>query len=247
VNVDVRISRGLALAAWAAFFTVLWATGEADRYLGARTTWVVPFGAVLTGATALVLLARGRSGVALSRGEAWGTLTLIAPILAVLTIPHAELGAAAAERRATSPAVAKRLVKSKPRVSGLSYAHVMAAQGPVPQPGVRPGVQVRLVGFVMRRPGTRPGLFQVARFFITCCIADAMPLYVTVDPPQAVPPRDAWVVVSGPLERRRGELIIAAEEVTRIRPPAHPYLGSSGPVDVPSVRHGTRPPDPRRP
>jgi putative membrane protein len=252
--VDVRLSRGLALGAWAAFFTLLWVTGDADRYLGARTTWVVPFGAILTGATALVLLARGRSGVALSRGEAWGTLVLVAPILAVLTIPHAELGAAAAERRATaSPAVAKRVARSAPPVttgsargpiSELSYAHVMAAQGPVPQPGVVPGVRVRLVGFVMRRPGTPPGLFQVTRFFLTCCIADAMPLYVSVDPPGAVPKRDTWVVVTGPLARRGEELIVAAEKVSPISPPTHPYLGPSGPVDVPPVRHGTRPPDP---
>jgi uncharacterized membrane protein YcgQ (UPF0703/DUF1980 family) len=132
-------------------------------------------------------------------------------------------------------------------LTGISYAHVMAAQGPVPQPGIVPGARVRLLGFVMHKPGTAPDLFQVSRFFVTCCIADAMPLYVTVDPPGAMPPRDAWVLVDGPLARRDGELIIAANTVTRTQPPPHPYLGASGPLDAPPVRHGTRPPDPTAP
>jgi uncharacterized repeat protein (TIGR03943 family) len=246
--IDVRVARAVTLGAWSAFFTYVWFAGEADRYLGERTMWVVPMGAVVTGVTAAVLLARGRSGLPLSRSEAWGTLAFVAPILAVLTVPHGELGAAAAERRASGPSAAARLVKAQPRpLSGLTYAHVMAAQGDVPQPGVVPGVRVRLVGFVMRRPGTPHDLFQVARFFINCCIADATPLYVTVDPPAAMPERDDWVVVVGPLARRNGELIVKAESVRLISPPSRPYLGSNGPVAIPAVRHGTRPPDPTAP
>jgi uncharacterized repeat protein (TIGR03943 family) len=115
-----------------------------------------------------------------------------------------------------------------------------------PQPGVRPGVRVELVGFTMRRPGTPDGLFQVTRFQLTCCIADATPLFVTVDPPAAVPPRDAWVSVSGPLARRSGELIVQADALRRIDEPARPYLSQWGEVAVPSTRHGTQLPDPTK-
>jgi hypothetical protein len=47
MNVDARILRGGVLALWAGFFIVLWTTGTSDRYLGSRTQWVVPFGAVV--------------------------------------------------------------------------------------------------------------------------------------------------------------------------------------------------------
>jgi uncharacterized repeat protein (TIGR03943 family) len=242
--IPVTIARSFALAAWAVFFTVIWLSGDADRYLGARTTWVVPFGALATALAASIIASRRRGDQALGSQEGLGIVVLLLPILLVIAVPHAELGAAAAERRATSPTVAKRLVSVGPPLSGISYAHVMAAQGPVPQPGIVPGVRVRLLGFVMHKHGTASDLFQVTRFFVACCIADATPLYVTVDPPGTMPPRDAWVVVDGPLARRDGELIIAAKKVTRTSPPAHPYLGPSGPIDAPPVRHGTHPPDP---
>jgi uncharacterized repeat protein (TIGR03943 family) len=244
MTIDLRIARALALGSWAVFFGAVALTGEIPRYLGERTAWVVPFGAVITGATAILLLSRGRSGTPLSRREAWGMLALLAPILVVLAFPHAELGAAAAERRSTSPGAAARLAKPLSPLSGISYAHIMAAQGPVPQPGTVPGARVRLVGFAMHRPGTARGLFQVARFEINCCIADAMVLYVTVDPPAETPADDTWVVVDGSLARRGRELIVEAATVRATPPPKHPYLRGGVPAEVVPVRHGTRPPDP---
>jgi uncharacterized repeat protein (TIGR03943 family) len=247
MTIDVRIARALALGSWAVFFGAVALSGETARYLGERTAWVVPFGAVITGATAILLLSRGRSGTPLGRREALGMLALLAPIFVVLAFPQAELGAAAAERRSTSPGAAARLAKPPSPISGISYAHIMAAQGPVPQPGVVPGVRVRLLGFAMRRQGTAPGLFQVARFQINCCIADAMVLYVTVDPPAATPAEDTWIVVTGPLAKRDGELIVKAETVRTISPPKRPYLRGGVPAEVVPVRHGTKPPNPTAP
>ena len=43
-------ARTLVLAAWAALFAVLWAADEGQRYLGPRTQWVIPFGALALGA-----------------------------------------------------------------------------------------------------------------------------------------------------------------------------------------------------
>ena len=246
MKVDARLARGSVLAAWTVFFSWLWASGETDLYLGSRMAWVVPFGALVAGVAAAALLARGRSGTVLSVREGLGMLVLLAPILTVLTLPGAELGAAAAERRTADVETATRLARTAP-LSRLSYAHLMAAQGDVPQPGVEPGVRVRLVGFVMRRPGTAPGLFQVTRFAITCCIADAMALYATVDPPGAVPARDTWVTVTGALARADGELIVKAASVVPIPRPEHPYVSASGlPIAVAPVRHGTLPPKPAK-
>lgn len=241
-----------ALAAWAVFSTLLWLTDGADRYLAERTTWVVPFGALITGAAAILLLARGKSSILrpLAPREAAGILAVVAPIVAVLAVPQGQLGAAAAERRAERAATAPLAVRKMGPLSGISYAHIMATRVH-PQPGVKRGVRVRLVGFVMRKAGTPAGMFQVTRFQINCCIADATPLFVTVDPRGVVPPRDAWVEVTGPLEPNagrvegEGEFIVGDALVQRIPPPDKPYL-AHGWIDAPPVRHGTRPPDPTK-
>jgi uncharacterized repeat protein (TIGR03943 family) len=239
-------ARSFALAAWAAFFGVVWLSGDSDRYLGTRTTWVVPFGAVATGLAAAILLRRrGHGDRPLQSREGVGIAALLLPILLVIAVPHAELGAAAAERRAIDPSAIARIAAARSTTSRISYAQIMA-DAVHPQPGARPGVRVGLVGFAMQRAGTAPGLFQVTRFQLTCCIADATPLFVTVDPPAGVPPRNAWVSVTGPLARRQGELIVQADSVERIEEPARPYLSQWGEVAVPSTRHGTRLPDPTK-
>ena len=226
--IPTAIARSFALAAWAAFFSGVWLSGNADRYLGARTTWVVPFGAFATGLGAAMLLRqRHTRNRPLQPREAAGIAALLMPILLALAVPHAELGAAAAERRAIDPTAIARVAAARATTSQISYAQIMA-DAIHPQPGTKPGVRVGLIGFAMQRPGTAPGLFQVTRFQLTCCIADATPLFVTVDPPGAVPPRDAWVSVTGPLARRQGELIVQADSVQRIDEPARPYLSQWG-------------------
>jgi uncharacterized repeat protein (TIGR03943 family) len=239
-----RTARITAVAVWSGFFWIVWLSGDAVRYLGERTLWVVPFGAVATTIALAGLVLRPRSDhQPLTPREGLGMLVLLAPIFCVLAVPGAELGASAAERRLIDPKAAAQRVESRGPLSDLSYAHIMAAAGH-PQPGVVPGVRVRLKGFAMRRHGTPAGLFQVARFELNCCIADATALSVTVDPPLASPPEDQWIVVVGPLARRGGELIVAAERIDLIDPPKRPYLYQGAEVEVPATRHGTRPPDP---
>ena len=212
--------------------------------LGERTLWVVPFGAVATTIAVVGLVVRPHSDDRpLAMREGLGMLALLAPILCVLAVPGAELKASAAERRLIDTKAAVQRVKSRGPLSKLSYVHIMAAAGH-PQPGVVPGVRVQLKGFAMRRHDTPRGLFQVARFYINCCIADASAVAVTVDPPAANPPVDQWIIVTGPLARRGGEWIVAAESIRPIDPPKRPYLYQGVEVAVTSTRHGTRPPDP---
>jgi uncharacterized repeat protein (TIGR03943 family) len=236
------LTRLAAVGGWSAFFWYVWLSGNADRYLGERTLWVVPFGAAAT-TIALVGLAITRRDAdrPLRPREGAGALVLLAPILFALAVPGANLGAQAAERRVLDAEGAARQLRDRGPISAISYAHIMATIIH-PQPGVRPGVRVRLKGFAMRRPGTAAGLFQVARFQINCCIADASALSVTVDPPGSIPPKDQWIVVTGPLAKRGAELIVAAETIQPIDPPTRPYLYQGAEIAVPSTRHGTRPP-----
>jgi uncharacterized repeat protein (TIGR03943 family) len=251
--IGARTARVSALAAWSAFFFAIWLGGDAARYLGARTLWVVPFGAFATGVGALAVLLRPSANAPLTRSEGYGLVALLTPILAVVAFPHAELGAAAAARRAPDSATVVRMARRHPvqkakaednstGMTPISYTHIMAANIHPKDSGVNPGMRVRLIGFAMRRPGTPAGLFEVTRFYIACCIADALPLYVTVDPPGAVPRTDQWVIVDGPLARRKGVLIVQADRVTKIPPPARPYLDPWGASATAPTRHGTRPP-----
>ncbi|HMA36063.1 MAG TPA: TIGR03943 family protein [Chloroflexia bacterium] len=91
---------------------------------------------------------------------------------------------------------------------------------------------VDVTGFVYRDPaGPAPDAdyWTVARFTVTCCAADASGVALTVRSPGAASlPADSWVHVVGTLglETREGETrpVVFADQVTRIPPPADPYL-----------------------
>jgi putative membrane protein len=225
------LARAAVLAAWAAFFAVLWITGETTRYLGPRTSWVVTFGtitlcvaALVSGVTAIRVRNRAQ---ALSVREALGLLVLIVPILAVLAVPRAELGALAAKRKTTNRAIASQ----RPTGGELSFAEIDYARyspGFAQEAGIKTGRRVQLAGFVATSPDTPGGLFELGRFYISCCAADALPTLVAIDPARVAPstsyPTDTWLHVSGQLVRRGREFIVRADSIKPVEAPENPYL-----------------------
>ncbi len=247
MTISARASRLAALAVWASFFALLWFTGDGHRYLGSRTMWVIPFGAVLTALVAGVLAVRpARASAPPHRSEAIGAGLLLVPVLVALAAPHAELGASAAEQRAADPSSAARLIGNSGNAgTGINYTDIMFAQTRS-RYGVHPGAPVRLIGFAMRKPGTPDGMFQIARFYLTCCVADATVLYATVDPTGDVPPRNSWLDLTGTMERRDGQYIVRANNLRQIPAPKYPYLtAAGGSTTLRPIAGGTRPPDPR--
>jgi uncharacterized repeat protein (TIGR03943 family) len=210
-------------AAWAVFFYLLWLTGTSDRYLGARTQWLVPFGAV-TLTVVVALAARSwRAGPALRAGEGLGLLALAVPLVLVLLVPHAELGAYAASRKSGSffpavkpqpPATPRDVNLLDIRISELDPLFAIVAH-------VHRGARVGLLGIVTH---TGPGRFSLTRFYITCCIADAQPLTIEVDSTRHVA-MNQWVFVTGKLERPGKQYTLAADGVVARRSPSDPYLG----------------------
>ena len=141
-----RTARIAAVGGWSAFFWIVWLSGDADRYLGERTLWVVPFGAVATSIAVAGLLLQSRaSDLPLQPREGLGMLVLLTPIIFVLAVPGADLGASAAERRVLDPDAAARQVKARGPLSEISYVHIMAAASHS-QPGVVPGVRGAVEG-----------------------------------------------------------------------------------------------------
>jgi putative membrane protein len=235
MNLSVRNIRLFVLAIWAAFLTWLWLSGQVLRYLGPRTSWVVTFGAVTL---AIVTLAYGRSraGAAdarrgVSGREGAGLLAMLTPILLAAMLSGSSLGALAASKKLTSrgvdlTALAESLSKG---ATDVDFLQIKAA-GDDPQAGdslgLTPGRQVDLTGFVMKAGNSPKAPFTLGRFYITCCVADAIPIGVTVDPTLAEGgfPKDSWLEVTGALDKNGKGYVVDAERIEEIPEPSNPYL-----------------------
>ncbi|MEN9280134.1 MAG: TIGR03943 family protein, partial [Gloeomargarita sp. DG_1_4_bins_134] len=73
--------------------------------------------------------------------------------------------------------------------------------------------------------------FFIARFVVTCCAADAYPVGMPVDLPSGDAkqyPADTWLEIRGKMGtgqvKGQRRLVLQAEQVTPIQPPANPYL-----------------------
>ncbi|WP_228395245.1 TIGR03943 family putative permease subunit, partial [Modestobacter roseus] len=81
---------------------------------------------------------------------------------------------------------------------------------------------VRLVGFAVPRDD---GGWDLARFSINCCAADATALRVQVAGDRPGPAADQWVQVVGTAGRREagGPPVLRADVVSEVPAPAEPY------------------------
>jgi uncharacterized repeat protein (TIGR03943 family) len=91
------------------------------------------------------------------------------------------------------------------------------------------GQPATVVGFVYRDERFAEGQFLLARFVLSCCVADAAPVGLVVQTPEAgALPADQWLEVSGRFAP--GALgdeklpVLIPEEIKAIEPPRQPYL-----------------------
>lgn len=162
--------------------------------------------------------ARRGSGI----GVGW---LLLAPIAALLLVAPPTLGSFGVDRGATVDI----------RAGAPIFDPLHAGPGPVPMTlleyGQRAlehdgvsfnGAVVELTGFVAE---TDEGGFQLARYLIACCAADATPVVIEiVDVDGVVPPLDQWVRVSGTFAPGGDDIPrLAATGVLEISPPDEPY------------------------
>jgi putative membrane protein len=229
MSLDRRTLRALALVAWAGLFAWLWASGESVRYLGPRTQWVVPVGAIgLSLAAAGYLLAtRADPTSRISLREGLGLAGLVLPVLAAAVLADAQLGALAASNKLSSrgidsSALARLASRDAEEIGFLQLNAAGRDEGLTRELGLSEGRAVELTGFVSRTG--RP--FTLSRFYITCCVADAVPVGVRVRGGGAR--RDEWLEVTGVLERGRREWIVRATRIERVEPPSDPYLSFAG-------------------
>ncbi len=232
MRLDLRTIRALALLAWAGVFMWLWATGESVRYLGPRTQWVVPVGALgLTlAATAYLFVTRREEPIRIGLREGLGLGALLLPVLAAAVLANAQLGALAASNKLSSrgidaSALARLAGKNAKQIGFLQLNAAGRDDGLTRELGLSEGRSVELVGFVSEEG--RP--FTLSRFYISCCVADAVPIGVHVMPGRRSKlKRDDWVDVTGVLSKGHREWIVRALAIRHIKPPSDPYLSFAG-------------------
>jgi uncharacterized repeat protein (TIGR03943 family) len=237
MRLDLRTLRAIGLLAWGLLFWWLWLSGESVRYLGPRTQWVVPVGAVGLTLAACAYL-RATRDVATERPglrELTGLGALLVPILAAATLAHAQLGSLAASNKLSSrgidPSALARLASKD--ATGVSFLQLNAAGRDAAlsrELGLSPNRPVRLVGFVSANPGAARR-FELSRFYITCCVADAVPVSVhVIDRPGhgSHVHRDEWLDVTGLLARGNREWLVRAVRIRHVEAPSDPYLSFTG-------------------
>jgi uncharacterized repeat protein (TIGR03943 family) len=220
------VAAGLALGAWAGLFWFLLLAGRTSLYLSGRTAWLVPLGAGLAsiGAIGRLASARVRDPQPLGSREAWMFGVFVLPVVLLLTLPPATLDSYAVRGRSNSTGIGS----SARIVTGpIDLVDVAAARAVIDAEAAlkaRAGERVTIEGFVTQEPG-EADRFQLTRFVITCCVADATISYVTVvDAPPGAFETDEWVRVTGPIYPLGSDILVQAESIEPIDQPDDPYL-----------------------
>jgi uncharacterized repeat protein (TIGR03943 family) len=150
---------------------------------------------------------------------------LLAPIAALLLVAPPTLGSYGVGRGATVDVRAGAPVFDDLRANGepVHMTLLEFGQRAFERGGASfNGAEVELTGFVAE---TEQGGFELARYQIACCAADATPVVVRVTGVFGdIPPRDRWVTVTGVFQVG-GDLVprLAATTVLAIAPPNDPY------------------------
>jgi len=226
---SMRVAIGLVLLAWATMFWTLWLTGRTYLYLSSRTAWLVPLGAGIMTVAAVGRLwtARTAREEPLESRTAWALGIMALPVVLVLALPPATLGAFSAGKRSTFAGSA--IGATARDVTGpLDFVDIGAAQSfpaAMQQLEARAGEPITLEGFVTRESSAPPDEILLTRYIVTCCVADATIAQVRIVglPPSSYPD-DEWLQVTGAVYPVGREVLVAADGVQQIPVPSEPYL-----------------------
>jgi uncharacterized repeat protein (TIGR03943 family) len=236
----IRRFKALILILMALFFAEKYVSGKLYFYIGPRFGWlaIVAVGLLVLLAGSYNLVARQREGHDHDHDEGerapiWPLLIVALPLALGTIIPARPLGASAVPNRGVATDMAVAVDQSGSRLSIvpsernlLDWVRLISAN---PDPAALDGEEADVLGFVYRDPRFGDDQFMVARFTITCCVADALAIGVVVSADDASEyPTDTWVRVQGSFHE--GVLdgtampVLVADEITPVQPPEQPYL-----------------------
>lgn len=202
---------GAILLAWSGYIAWLFSRGSLNTYLHPRMT---PFalGAMIGFAVlGIVALTRALAGKGPALPKLGFALFVIPVALASAAGPRALSEAAAGQRvlksgaaKATSFAsVGEYLATLDPSepIVFQDWSHAALIEAIASDPAAFAGREVELVGFAFRPSGTPGERLYLIRFLVTCCVADAEPMGLLIEGPDATRFNDyEWLRASGRLE-----------------------------------------------
>lgn len=163
----------------------------------------------------------------------WPLIIVAVPIVLGIIIPAHPLGATDVANQGISTDISAPSVDLQSSLTIIpSQRNVLdwvRAMGANPSPSALNGQQADVVGFVYRDVRFDTDQFMVARFAVSCCVADARAMGVVVQSSQSSQyATGAWVRVKGAFIN--GTLnnspipVITAAEITPVAQPNQPYL-----------------------
>ncbi|MBL8130905.1 MAG: TIGR03943 family protein [Anaerolineae bacterium] len=167
-----------------------------------------------------------------AHGEiSWGILAIVAiPLLLGTLIPSRPLGAEAVSGGVNISAVesAQVTVLSVPPLERNVLDWLRAFNRETDMTAFD-GQPVDVIGFIYREPTFADDQFMVARFTVSCCVADASAIGLAVQSAETASlDQGIWVRVQGTLQVGdfRGERlpVIQASQIDVVDQPDHPYL-----------------------
>ncbi|MEM7118371.1 MAG: TIGR03943 family protein [Chloroflexota bacterium] len=166
-----------------------------------------------------------------------GLLIVMLPLILGWLVPPEPLGAAAVGNREIN--IAGTGLKSIAPPSGNEAVGIVTGERNIldwlgefqrySDPAALDGQEASVIGFVYRDDRFGETRFMVSRFTVSCCVADAAPIGLIVEWPEAMEfPDNQWVKVTGHFEASsfNGEQIpvLRADKVEQTEQPKQPYL-----------------------
>jgi putative membrane protein len=217
-------------------------SGNLTNYINERFSWLSYLAVALffgLGVASLIALRRGEHVHHHHHDDhhdhsheqiGWGMIAVAAvPLILGTLIPSRPLGAEAVDNITITPlnyGAATILTKDPLDRNVLDWLRVFS-QGDTPT--AFNGEAADVVGFVYREPDFPANHFMVARFTVSCCVADASAIGLPVYWENAdTMPDGGWVRVKGAFDAgqfdARETPILVAQNVEIVEQPEHPYL-----------------------
>lgn len=232
----IRLLRSSVLATWGFFFTWLLIGGREHliRLLNPDLWWLVVCGAVL-----LLLLAFFNFLRLNHQSQSqpfvitfFQAAILLLPLLYFPLTLEGRFGGMTLEKRGIIPVVHEVTEMSPPLVENqltTSDEGEISLMSLIKNTDKYEGKSIAISGMVFQHEKLPEDVFMCYRFLMTCCAADATPVFAMVNYEKAEElPLDIWVRVSGTLSMIEKEGVpipsIQAKKVEQIEEPAVPFL-----------------------
>jgi len=226
-------AKSVLLLGLGVFFIYSITSGNLTNYINERFAWLSYVAAalflLLGAANTIDLLRNKEAAMRLDRSHApitWPVIAIVTiPLLLGIFVPSRPLGSAAAQGSVSLTAASVTNATTF-TTDPLNWLRAFNASDDITSFN---GKEANVVGFVYREATFPDDQFMVARFTVSCCVADASAIGLPVDAANAASfPTDTWVSIKGTLKMDtfRGDdwPVLQATTIEQIEQPEHPYL-----------------------